>query len=450
MNIITRSILPGLLALLSAVRADAKDIIISNPQSTPRTVPEMVEVPADAFSGITGSNQDALFLCVVTPQGDTLTTQQTHDGKLIFPCPPLKGKETVRLKVCTTRQAAASQVFGRNFPERENDFSFENDRVAYRLYGPGTKGIYGYDMFCKKTPMLVLQRWYAMQCDEQMWATYRKMTRAGHKKLAEEMYNSVFSYHVDHGEGMDQYSVGSTMGAGAVAYMTPCDDKNCAVKAPKGSKNSATQAANGDEKSAGNAATSVAQGGEKSASKAPRLHYTGPFTSAEVVDSGPLRLTVRLTYGSDTRLLTIDAHSNMVKSTVIPNETTAGLTPVAGIAIHQDGKEYSIDGASTAYEDAGGMLIGCYMPGGKACYAPLAKVTSGATGHVMLAPMAKKRYAKKSAGKGEKAVPGEMTYYFGSAWTQYDGDKITSMQQWKDYIFAFAKQKENPLKVIIK
>jgi hypothetical protein len=290
-------------------------------------------------------------------------------------------------------------------------------------------------MFCKKTPKLVLQRWYAMQCDEQMWATHRKMVRAGHKKLAEEMYNSVFSYHVDHGEGMDQYSVGSTMGAGAVAYMTPCDDKNCAVKAPKGSKNSATQAANGDE---------------KSASKAPRLHYTGPFTSQEVVDSGPLRLTVRLTYGSDTRLLTIDAHSNMVKSTVLPNETTAGLTPVAGIAIHQDGKEYSIDGAFVAYEDAGGMLIGYYMPGGKACYAPLAKVTSGATGHVMLAPMSKKRHAKKSASKGEKPVAGEMTYYFGSALTQYDGDNSTSMQQWKDYISAFAKQKENPLKVIIK
>jgi hypothetical protein len=83
----------------------------------------------------------------------------------------------------------------------------------------------------------------------------------------------------------------------------------------------------------------------------------------------------------------------------------------------------------------------------------------------MLAPMAKKRHAKKSASKGEKAankdkmksaskgekpVPGEMTYYFGSAWTQYDGDNITSMQQWKDYISAFAKQKENPLKVIIK
>lgn len=435
MNIIKRSILPGLMALLSAVRADAKEIIISNPQSTPRTIPEMVEVPADAFSGITGSSQDALFLCLVTPQGDTLATQQTYDGKLIFPCPPLKGRETVRLRVCTTQRAAPSQVFGSNFPERENDFSFENDRVAYRLYGPGTKGLYGYDMFCKRTPKMVLQRWYAMQCDEQMWATYRKMTRAGHKKLAEEMYNSVFSYHVDHGEGMDQYSVGSTMGAGAVAYMTPCDDKNCAVKAPKGSKN---------------AAASAAQDDENSASKAPRLHYTGPFSRAEVVDSGPLRLTVRLTYGSDTRLLTIDANSNMVRSTVISNETTAGLTPIAGIAIHQDGKEYSLDGASAAYEDAGGMLLGCYMPGGKACYAPLAKVTSGATGHVMLAPTAKKRHTKKAASKDGKAPAESFTYYFGSAWTQYDGDNITSMQQWKDYISAFIKQKENALKVIIK
>ncbi|MBR3521715.1 MAG: DUF4861 family protein [Prevotella sp.] len=406
MNSITRRILPGLMALLSAVWVDAKEIIISNPQSTPRTIPEMVEVSADAFSGILSSSQDALFLCVVTPQGDTLATQQTYDGKLIFPCPPLKGKETMRLKVCTTGKKAVPMVFGRSFPERENDFSFENDRVAYRLYGPGTKGLYGYDMFCKKTPKLVLQRWYAMQCDEQMWATYRKMVRAGKKKLAEEMYNSVFSYHVDHGEGMDQYSVGSTMGAGAVAYMTPCDDKSCD-------------------------------------STKPRLHYPGAFSSAEVVDSGPLRLTVRLTYGSDERLLTIDAHSNMVRSTVIPNETTAGLTPVAGIAIHQDGAEYSLDGASAAYEDAGGMLIGCYVPGGKACYAPLAKVTSGATGHVILAPKVKKHRSKK-------AVAEAMTYYFGSAWTQYDGDNITSLQQWKDYISAFVKQKEKPLKVIIK
>lgn len=413
MNSITRSILPGLLALLSAVWADAKDIIISNPQSTPRTIPEMVEVPADAFSGIVSSSHDALFLCVVTPQGDTLATQQTHDGKMIFPCPPLKGKETVRLKVCTTQRKAPSQVFGRNFPERANDFSFENDRVAYRLYGPGTKGLYGYDMFSKKTPKLVLQRWYALQCDEQMWATHRKMVRAGHKKLADEMYNSVFSYHVDHGEGMDQYSVGSTMGAGAVAYMTPCDDKTCD-------------------------------------STAPRLYYAGAFSSAEVVDSGPLRLTVRLTYGSDTRLLTLDAHSNMVRSTVIPNETTAGLTPVAGIAIHQDGAEYSTDGASATYEDAGGMLLGCYMPGGKACYAPLAKVTSGATGHVILTPKAQERRAKKAVSKDGKVVPEPFTYYFGSAWTQYDGDSITSLQQWKDYIAAFVKQKEKPLKVIIK
>jgi len=133
----------------------------------------------------------------------------------------------------------------------------------------------------------------------------------------------------------------------------------------------------------------------------------------------------------------------MVRSTVIPNETTAGLTPIAGIAIHQDGAEYSLDDASAAYEDAGGMLIGCYVPGGKACYAPLAKVTSGATGHVILAPKAKKHHAKK-------AVAEAMTYYFGSAWTQYDGDNITSLQQWKDYISAFVKQKEKPLKVIIK
>ncbi len=78
-----------------------------------------------------------------------------------------------------------------------DDFVWENDRVAFRAYGPALVAkdgpSTGFDAWYKRTSKLVVDEWYADEL-------------GGIKK-----------YHDDHGEGMDDYSVGPTLGLGAPA-----------------------------------------------------------------------------------------------------------------------------------------------------------------------------------------------------------------------------------------
>jgi rhamnogalacturonyl hydrolase YesR len=79
-------------------------------------------------------------------------------------------------------------------PERFDDLAFENDVVAFRLYGPplaDSTERSGLDAWKKRVPYPIIEKWY--------------------RQHAEGM-----SYHVDHGEGYDVYHVGSSLGAGGL------------------------------------------------------------------------------------------------------------------------------------------------------------------------------------------------------------------------------------------
>jgi hypothetical protein len=82
-----------------------------------------------------------------------------------------------------------SKVFGRQVPERFDDFAWENDKAAFRMYGEALesqKGMAkGIDFWAKRTPNLVINKWYKSE-----------------------------DYHNDNGEGVDAYHVGITLGAG--------------------------------------------------------------------------------------------------------------------------------------------------------------------------------------------------------------------------------------------
>ena len=89
------------------------------------------------------------------------------------------------------------QAFGRFVPERQDDFAWENDRVAFRMYGPALAAegsSSGIDCWLKRVPYPVIDKWYRLEQSGQ-------------------------SYHVDHGEGLDAYDVGKSRGAGGVAYL---------------------------------------------------------------------------------------------------------------------------------------------------------------------------------------------------------------------------------------
>ena len=78
-------------------------------------------------------------------------------------------------------------------PERMDDFAWESDRIAYRMYGPALEVetvSSGIDVWVKSVHDPVLHKWYKGE-----------------------------DYHTDHGEGLDFYKVGPSRGCGGLAFM---------------------------------------------------------------------------------------------------------------------------------------------------------------------------------------------------------------------------------------
>lgn len=77
-------------------------------------------------------------------------------------------------------------------PERQNDFVWENDKFGMRAYGPGEDHKWsGFDVFNKNTAENVCLRW-CHRIDKE-------------------------NFHVNRGEGMDNYTMGASRGVGGIA-----------------------------------------------------------------------------------------------------------------------------------------------------------------------------------------------------------------------------------------
>tara|TARA_Y100001968_G_scaffold29793_1_gene23090 strand:- start:1524 stop:2714 length:1191 start_codon:yes stop_codon:yes gene_type:complete len=94
-------------------------------------------------------------------------------------------------------------AYSRFVPERTDDYAWENDKVAFRTYGPtgqkealeGVEGSTlssGIDIWLKRTNKSIINKWYA-----------------------EHVKNPGY-YHTDHGEGYDPYHVGNSRGLGGL------------------------------------------------------------------------------------------------------------------------------------------------------------------------------------------------------------------------------------------
>jgi unsaturated rhamnogalacturonyl hydrolase len=86
------------------------------------------------------------------------------------------------------------KVYGRFVRERNDDFAWENDRIAHRMYGPDLETwkqepltSSGIDVWTKRVSRLVINDWYMTD-----------------------------NYHSDSGEGADMYSVGKSRGCGGL------------------------------------------------------------------------------------------------------------------------------------------------------------------------------------------------------------------------------------------
>ena len=404
-------------------------IIVTNKLNADR-LQETIELPLnDIISRLLPSQDKASSfhsVIITDEEGGEIPSQITSNGMIIFQPNPFKAKERRIFHArISMRKEYESKVYGRSFPERQEDFSFENDRVAYRLYGPETqrKGekLYGYDLFNKRTSALFLEELYADQTDNSMWHTFNRLNDKGMNKEATALYMA-FCYHIDHGKGMDCYKVGPTLGAGTNAIISKS-----------------------------------------------QIFYPWCFTQYEILDNGPLRFTVSLDYGerdvmgvkvTEKRILTLDAGSNMVKAEVyystaehvsIPDEVNA----CCGIVIHDENPQsYILDSrtGTMAYEDLGDVntawegfrerqvkemgkiFIGTYVPSKSLVVEMLQEDRiKGVKGHLI--------------SRISYPEDGRFTYYFGSGWDRNPATSFANLEQWHAYLKAFSRQQQSPLRV---
>lgn len=406
------------LLLVSCGNKGPLQVTVTNPIELERNG-ELVEVCMEQVSKQLNLN-DTTELVVLNEAGEQVPYQLTYDGKLIFPAKvAAKGTVVYTIQTGTPQEGLFTMAaYGRKYPERVDDVAWENDRVAFRTYGPALQAngerAFGYDLWLKRVPGMVVEERYEKELNPATKAKIDSLKAINKNEEAQALYQSV-SYHVDHGNGLDCYKVGPTLGGGAAALLA------------------------GDE------------------IVYPYCYVGEP----EILDNGPLRFTVKLNYApfviggdsivTETRIISLDKGAQLNK-TVLTYANLSKAAPVAaGIVIHPENEEAYTTDADAGYitytdlsdninNGNGEIYVGVAFPGEmKEAKVKLfsdeesKNLRGGATGHVL----AIAEYQPNS----------EFTYYWGSGWSKYGFADATA---WNQYMSEFTQKVRNPLNIIVK
>ena len=337
---------------------------------------EIIEISLKEISARLQLADSSLFI-ILDKDKKEVPYQITYDRKVIFPVSVgANSKHSFTIQKGKP-QAYQSYVFGKQYPERLDDMAWENDKAAYRLYGPALQQagqrMYGYDIWTKSTDRLIVDERYAKELDKETRKRIEELKKTN-KKAADQLYKSI-SYHIDHGDGMDCYTVGPTLGGGTAALL--------------------------DE--------------------ASQIIYPYCYKEARILDNGPLRFTVALTYhpfvfGKDSaivehRLISLDdnAHGIIAYEDYTDNPKNNNGSIFIGAVIPQNTEDIYICPFSPEESK---------------------KLRGGAFGHIL----AKSNYTPDM----------KYTYYWGSGWSKAD---IQSMDNWTEYLHSFAFNLKYPLQI---
>ena len=285
----------------------------------------------------------------------------------------VKAKSTLNLSIQKGKpEAFAAKTYARYVPERKDDFAWENDKIAFRAYGKAlekTEGdAYGFDVWVKRTNKLVLNERYKRD-----------------------------DYHIDHGDGLDYYHVGFTLGAGNMAPF---------IK--------------------------------------DTIRYSGNYHQWKVLDNGPLRSTFQLKYDewnaggikmSAVKTISLDAGSqlNRIENIYTFNDNKP-IPVVVGIIKREKAGVISLN------EQQG--IMGYWEPA-------FEKDGTTAVGSIVTTPVTsmwsnKEQILTQTTVKNNEPI----VYYTGAAWDK--AGKITTAKQWFDYLNAFYQKVNNPLIITVK
>ena len=364
---------------------------------------QVVELDAkDVFRrlGLEGGRQ----FIVCDNAGLELPYQLTHDGKLLIEAdarPHTSARFTIRRG---QPKDYATVCYGRVYPERKDDYAWENDRGAYRVYGPALQKTgersYGTDVWSKNTPELVVEQRYWIE-DVVMMPSVEKLRRENRQR-GDSLYR-LNSYHHDHGRGMDLYKVGATLGCGTPALVD-----------------------------------------------GQQLVYPYCFKECKVLDNGPLRTTVELVYHKtafrgdsivEHRIISLDKGSNFNRVTVSYEGLTQPAQLASGVVIHSESKDGVVLGKNyVQYADPTDNV------GYNNCYLYVAALfpDGAVTTEKRLFDQPKNGNEGHALGIVDGYTGQPYTYYFGSAWSRYD---VRTQTEWQQRIDWTLRSLEEPLTV---
>jgi len=387
--------------------------VIQNPTSLERQ--DVIELDAKAICDELG-----IPVCrhLIITDGDKVEVpyQLTYDGKLlvqVFVAP--KGECTLYIYKGEPK-VYRLDCNGRIYPNREDDLAWENDKNAWRFYGPKMhgKGVNGFDTFTKNVTYPIQDQLY--QNELTSYGIGDRLRKQGRGSEWNQVHRDLYTYHRDKGQGMDAYTVGATLGAGAPAFL-----------------------------------------------KDGELLLPDVYEKTEILDNGPLRFTVKQqmyeTNGLvEYRFISQDRGSHLAK-VIVHNEYPkkpgsdgqmefAGGPmpgkPCSGIVVHEsqpnayiinkkDGYIAYADALDTPKGQNGQLYIACLYPqsvSGKVAlqYLPMKEKKSGAVGHVL--------------GVSQQSASNPFTYYVGSAWSKYD---VPNVAVWETLLQGYALQIKQPL-----
>ena len=410
--------------------AQQATVVVNNPTDAQRQ--ELVEVNiSDVKSKLAGiSPKKGEAYIVKNKRGQQIGSQITHDGKLLIDA-------SIRPHGSATYYISIGKPYpqkvwttGALYKMRKDDIAWENDRCAYRVYGPALQRTgersFGTDIWAKNTPDTVVYERYVMdkqgnvdgdKVDEKVKSEERRMKnlsgaaleaqKAKIKALKAESYeiDVTTSFHLDHGNGLDPYRVGATLGLGAPSLMI------------------------GNQQF---------------------LPYC--YKTYKILDNGPLRFTVELTYNPSTigdmqnvvehRIISLDKGSNFNKMTVWYEGLTHPTDFATGFPIHEEDTETKTfakdyvsyaDPTDNIEVNNSQVFVGVLFPNGidNTYYQLFDKKHDGATGHALGLKCGLKNAEKYS-------------YYFGAAWSKYD---VRSYTEWQIRIKEFLEALKTPLQV---
>lgn len=376
-----------------AASAPIVKVIVRNPSSDFRH--EVVALDAPEVFHLLHIQGGRLFR-VKDAAGLEVPSQLTHDGRLLIEASVLPQNTSSYFIELAKPSAYPFACYGSQHPERKDDFAWENDRGAYRVYGPALQRTgersYGIDVWTKNTPELVVDQRYWVE--DVVWMPQVEAMRRQNRHQGDSLYRTI-SYHYDHGRGLDPYMVGATLGCGAPALM-----------------------------------------------KDGHLNFPRCYSRYEVLDNGPLRFAVRFDFepvavGADSvtehRVITLDKGSNFCRMTVWYDGLNDSCSLVSGVVLHGNDSSSVIlgddfvccaDPTDNPRVINAPLFVGAFFPSGS----PLRTVRQH--GHAL---------GVLDGYKGER-----YDYYFGSGWSRYD---VRSLQEWQLRIMSAMRAVRQPLQV---